>query len=249
MPTCCSSTCACMAAGLGLVAARRQWRLTMLVVAASYFGVGHRGRRGRRPIPGGCSCTAWLGGAAGLYVGLSERWWETRFLDLHRRLGPAGGGEPSAWSLTGRCSPPGWCLSAPVWWHALRQPEGAAAPSRVRAGPAGMVARARRSTSSPLRSSSAGRSTASRPTGSIASPASSRLLVAIPYLLAGYVRPRPAVRLGRRCRGGDRRAGSSGSGTAETWALLGSRWSGPRSIIVLDRTDGRWYAVSRWPRR
>ena len=32
-----------MAAGLGLVAARQRWRLTMLVIAASYFGVGIAG--------------------------------------------------------------------------------------------------------------------------------------------------------------------------------------------------------------
>ena len=42
---------ASIAVGLGLVAARRHWRLTMLVVAASYFGVGIAGRPSGR-LPG-----------------------------------------------------------------------------------------------------------------------------------------------------------------------------------------------------
>src|SRR5687768_7971457 len=40
---------ACMAAGLGLVAARRRWRLTMFVVALSYFGVAFGGAADRGP--------------------------------------------------------------------------------------------------------------------------------------------------------------------------------------------------------
>jgi uncharacterized membrane protein len=40
---------ACMAAGLGLVAARRRWRLTMFVVALSYFGVAFSGASDRGP--------------------------------------------------------------------------------------------------------------------------------------------------------------------------------------------------------
>jgi len=44
---------ASMAAGLGLVAARRGWRLAMLVVAASYFGVGTAGAADRA-VPWAC---------------------------------------------------------------------------------------------------------------------------------------------------------------------------------------------------
>ncbi|HZA97441.1 MAG TPA: DUF2339 domain-containing protein, partial [Gemmatimonadales bacterium] len=38
---------ACMAAGLGFVAARRRWRLTMFVVALSFFGVAYAGAADR----------------------------------------------------------------------------------------------------------------------------------------------------------------------------------------------------------
>ena len=112
---------ACMAAGLGLVAARRRWRLAMLVVAASYFGVAIAGAR-ETAEPWGLLLYGVLGGAAGLYVGLSERWGETRFLAF------TGG-----WALLAAASErmgPHWPvfaaglgLSAPVWWHALRHPK------------------------------------------------------------------------------------------------------------------------------
>ena len=65
---------ASMAAGLGLVAARRGWRLTMFVVAASYFGVGIAGAA-REAVPLGLLLYGVIGGTAGLYVGLRERWW------------------------------------------------------------------------------------------------------------------------------------------------------------------------------
>ena len=42
--------------GARLVAARRKWRLTMFVVAASYFGVGTAGAADRA-LPWRCSCT------------------------------------------------------------------------------------------------------------------------------------------------------------------------------------------------
>ena len=70
---------ASMAAGLGLVAARRRWRLTMLVVAASYFGVGIAGAA-ERAVPWAVLLYGVVGGTAGLYLGLRERWWETRLL-------------------------------------------------------------------------------------------------------------------------------------------------------------------------
>ena len=70
---------ACMAAGLGLVAARRRWRLAMLVIAASYFGVGTLGAADHA-YPWGVLLYGLIGGTAGLYLGLKERWWETRLL-------------------------------------------------------------------------------------------------------------------------------------------------------------------------
>ena len=68
-----------MAVGLGLVAARRRWRLAMLVIAASYFGVGIAGAA-ERAVPWAVMLYGVVGGTAGLYLGLRERWWETRLL-------------------------------------------------------------------------------------------------------------------------------------------------------------------------
>ena len=109
---------ACMAAGLGLVAARRRWRLTMFVVALSYFGVAFSGAAERGP-PWGLLFYGVLGGAAGIYVGLKERWWETRFLSF-------GGGWAFVFAASRHLDEPwailaaGILLAAPVWWYALR---------------------------------------------------------------------------------------------------------------------------------
>ncbi len=121
---------ASMAAGLGLVAARQRWRLTMFVVAASYFGVGIAGA-GDRAVPWALLLYGVIGGTAGLYLGLREQWWETRLLTF------SGG-----WTLLAAASErmaPHWpvfiaglILSAPVWWHALRNPK--ALPLRLGAG-------------------------------------------------------------------------------------------------------------------
>ena len=109
---------ACMAAGLGLVAARKNWRLTMFVVALSYFGLAYSGAADR--------ATPWvvllygvLGGSLGIHVGLAERWWETRFLSF-------GGGWTFLVAASSRLEHPwaillaGLLLAAPVWWYALR---------------------------------------------------------------------------------------------------------------------------------
>ena len=81
-----------------------------------------------------------IGGTAGLYLGLRERWWETRLLTF------SGG-----WVLLAAASErlaPHWpvvlaalVLSAPVWWHAPPVAEGVPAPARA----AGARARAGRS--------------------------------------------------------------------------------------------------------
>jgi len=109
---------ACMAAGLGLVAGRRRWRLTTFVVALSFFGVAYAGAADRG-TPWGVLLYGVLGGGAGIYVGLRERWWETRFLSF------TGG-----WTFVAAASRhfdhpwaillAGVVLAAPVWWFALR---------------------------------------------------------------------------------------------------------------------------------
>ncbi len=70
---------ASMATGLGLVAARQRWRVATLVIAASYFGVGTVGAA-EHAYPWGVLLFGLIGGTAGLYLGLKERWWETRLL-------------------------------------------------------------------------------------------------------------------------------------------------------------------------
>jgi uncharacterized membrane protein len=232
---------ACMAAGLGLVAARRRWRLAMLVVAASYFGVAIAGAR-ESAEPWGLLLYGVLGGAAGLYVGLSERWGETRFLAF------TGG-----WALLAAASErmgPHWPvfaaglgLSAPVWWHALRHPK--VLPLRSGAGTAvgWSLGEALYFFTTPVLLGWAAYGLA--PDRFDRVPGLLSLLVAIPYLIAGYVRPRPPFALvGVAAAAIAARA--QWSGTAETWALLGLALLCAALDHVLDRADGRWYACLTW---
>ncbi|HEY8256379.1 MAG TPA: DUF2339 domain-containing protein, partial [Gemmatimonadales bacterium] len=111
---------ASMAAGLGLVAARRQWRLTMLVVAASYFGVGIAGAADRA-VPWAVLVYGVAGGTAGLYLGLRERWWETRLLTFSGGwwlVAAANDRITAHWATLVA----GVILAAPVWWHGIRKP-------------------------------------------------------------------------------------------------------------------------------
>ena len=232
---------ACMAAGLGLVAARRRWRLAMLVVAASYFGVAIAGAR-ETAEPWGLLLYGVLGGAAGLYVGLSERWGETRFLAF------TGG-----WALLAAASErmgPHWPvftaglgLSAPVWWHALRHPK--VLPFRSGAGTAGgwSLGEALYFFTTPVLLGWAAYGLA--PDRFDRVPGLLGLLVAIPYLIAGYVRPRPPFALVGVAAAAIA-AQAQWSGTAETWALLGLALLWAALDHVLDRADGRWYACLTW---
>ena len=232
---------ACMAAGLGLVAARRRWRLAMLVVAASYFGVAIAGSR-ESAEPWGLLLYGVLGGAAGLYVGLSERWGETRFLAF------TGG-----WALLAAASErmgPHWPvfaaglgLSAPVWWHALRHPK--VLPFRSGAGTAGgwSLGEALYFFTTPVLLGWAAYGLA--PDRFDRVPGLLGLLVAIPYLIAGYVRPRPPFALVGVAAAAIA-AQAQWSGTAETWALLGLALLWAALDHVLDRADGRWYACLTW---
>ena len=232
---------ACMAAGLGLVAARRRWRLAMLVVAASYFGVAIAGAR-ESAEPWGLLLYGVLGGAVGLYVGLSERWGETRFLAF------TGG-----WALLAAASErmgPHWPvftaglgLSAPVWWHALRHPK--VLPFRSGAGTAGgwSLGEALYFFTTPVLLGWATYGLA--PDRFDRVPGLLSLLVAIPYLIAGYVRPRPPFALVGVAAAAIA-AQAQWSGTAETWALLGLSLLWAALDHVLDRADGRWYACLTW---
>jgi uncharacterized membrane protein len=228
-----------MAAGLGLVAARRGWRLTMLVVAASYFGVGSAGAADRA-APWGVLLFGMIGGTAGLYVGLRERWWETRFLTF------SGG-----WWLVAAASDrlhQHWpvlvaalVLAAPVWWHGLRRPRVLPldlAPQST--GPGWSAGEALYFFITPLLLSWAIHTVA--PGRFHEHPGLVPLLVGLPYLLVGYGRPLPAfATVGAAALG--IAAAARWDGTSRVWVLLGLSLLWPALDHRLDRTDGRWYGT------
>lgn len=232
---------ACMAAGLGLVAAGRRWRLAMLVVAASYFGVGVFGTR-ETAEPWALLLYGVIGGAAGLYIGLSERWGETRFLAFTGGwvlLAAASERMDSHWPVFAA----GMGLSAPVWWHALRNPT--MLPFRSGAGSASgwSLGEALYFFTTPALLGWAAYGLA--PGSFDREPGLLPMLIAIPYLLAGYLRPRPPFALVGVAAAAVA-AQAQWSGTTETWALLGLALLCASVDHLLDRSDGRWYAGLTW---
>lgn len=230
---------ASMATGLGLVAARRRWRLATFVVAAGYFGVGAAGAADRA-LPGGVLLFALVGGTAGLYLGLRERWWETRLLTF------SGG-----WALLGAASrrlAPHWpvfasalVLSAPVWWHALRSPR--VFPLRIapgEEGPGWSVGEAFYFFATPFLLSWATYDLA--PGRFDAAPGLLPLLIALPYATVGYLRPLPAfATVGAAAA--LVAAVAQWEDTTRVWALLALALLWPALDHRLGRTDGRWYGL------
>ena len=214
---------ASMAAGLGLVAARRRWRLTMFVVALSFFGVAYAGAADRGSA-WGVLLYGVLGGSAGIHVGLRERWRETRFLSF------AGG-----WTFVAAASHHlgtpwavllgGIVLATPVWWFALRSNLEFPVPGVPSSGkPAWSLGEAIYFFLTPLLLGWAVHGLApqwfDRHEGMVS------LLVAVPYLIAGYQRPRPVFAAGGRGSAGDRGLAAlgrrrTGLGAARTRAPLG----------------------------
>jgi uncharacterized membrane protein len=215
-----------MAAALGWVAARRRWRYTMAAIAVSFFGLGWAAASETRRPPGAL-LYAVLGGAGGVWIGLRERWWETRFLAFW------GG-----WSLLATVAErlhPRWpvfaaglLLAAPVWRHGLRQ--------RGRWSPG----EALYFFTTPVLLGWAVQALA---------PATFKehewlaaLVVALPYLAVGYAYPRPAFAF---------------VGAAALAVATLARWSGLEATVVLlglsllwaaldhrlGRSDGRWLAA------
>jgi uncharacterized membrane protein len=230
---------ACMAAGLGLVAARRRWRQTMFVVALSVFGIAYVGSADRGN-PWGVLAYGVLGGSTGIYLGLRERWWETRFLSFSGGwtfVAGAGQHLHHSWAVLAA----GLVLAAPVWWYALRtdRPLLPRVVSRD-APPSWSPGEAFYFLATPLLLGWAVHQLAPRwfddHQGMVA------LLIGIPYLLTGYQRPRPAFALiGAAAL--DVAAWQHWSGVSRVWALL---------VLVLlwcaldhqfQRPDGRWYAL------
>ena len=192
-----------------------------------------------------------IGGTAGLYVGLREQWWETRLLTF------SGG-----WVLLSAASErmaahwpvfiAGLILSAPVWWHALRNPR--ALPLRV-----GARSPARPDGASAAEGWSAGEAlyffTTPLLLGWAAyglapdrfddTPGLLPLLVAVPYLLAGYLRARPPFALVGATAAAVA-AQAQWEGTTQVWALLALGLLWPALDHRLGRSDGRWYGVLTW---
>jgi uncharacterized membrane protein len=231
---------ASMGTGLGMVAARRRWRLAMFVVAASYFGVGIGGAADHAN-PLALLVFGLAGGAAGLFVGLRERWWETRFLTF------SGG-----WALLGEASErlshhwpvlaAGIVLSLPVWWHGLRRPR--IFPLRVGAqDPAGgwSLGEVAYFFTTPLLLAWAAYGLA--PDRFDRSPGLLPLLVAMPYLIVGYQRVRPPFALIGAAAAGIA-AGSQWDGTRQVWALLALALLWPALDHRFGRSDGRWYGLA-----
>jgi uncharacterized membrane protein len=230
---------ASMAAGLGLVAARRRWRIATLVIAASYFGVGTLGAADHAH-PWGVLFYGLIGGTAGLYLGLKERWWETRLLTFSggwTLLFAAGERMPQHWAVLAA----GLVVSAPVWWHGLRRPQ----VFPLHLGPQGAGT-----------GWSAGEALYFFVTPVLvgyavhnldvvrfdAQPWLAPLIVAVPYLLAGYVRPRPAFAVVAAAALGVA-ALERWSGVSQVWALLGLAVLWASLDLRLGRTDGRWYGL------
>ena len=228
---------AAMAFSLGWVASRKHWRLAMAIIAAGYFGltVGPGIRESSVSL---LYVFALLGGGAGLWVGLREGWWETRLLSFAggwALLGYAAEEIPAKWLiLVG-----GVVLSAPVWWRGMRWPAGwpvRHAESAPRWSWGEMVYFC----VSPVLIGWALHRVA--PDFFAARHGLVPLLVAVPYLVAGYTAERlPFAFVGTTLVG---------------VAALG-HWSGPANVVAVlllahlwaaldhafDRTDGRFYSL------
>lgn len=234
---------ACMAAGLGLVAARRRWRLTMFVVALSFFGVAYAGAADRG-TPWAVLLYGVVGGSAGIHVGLRDHWWETRLLSF------SGGWTFVAAASTQLGHPwaifaAGVVLALPVWWYALRADR--LLPTWPRAAGA-------------MPSWSLGETLYFLLTPVLLGwtihhidppwfdthPGMVPLLVAAPYLVAGYGRVRPAFALvGATALG--LAAWEHWQGTPRVWGLLllVLLWAAPsnpahrRPLVCAGNTLGR----------
>ncbi|MFI5234949.1 MAG: DUF2339 domain-containing protein [Gemmatimonadales bacterium] len=108
----------CMGLALGGVAALKRWRIASVIIALAYFGLGAWGAKDAHPLA--ALLFAALGGAGGIWLGLRERWWETRFLAFSGAWGCLAAASstlgPSGLLLFG-----GVVLAVPVWRHAFAE--------------------------------------------------------------------------------------------------------------------------------
>lgn len=229
---------ALMALGLGSVAARKHWRLTTALVALGYFGLGGGGPA-EEADPLRALGFAVLGGCAGLYLGLRERWWETRLLAFMGGWALVGvAGERSEHPVTVVVA--ALLLAAPIWWHGWRLSH--APPTRV----PGVRATAW-SPGEPvyflLTPILLGWAVRLLDPGFFdRQPGPLAVIVGAPYLVAGYLGVRPIFAL----------VGTSAAGWAiwaqwhgvpAVWGLLGLAVLWAALDHPLRRLDGRWYAL------
>ncbi len=225
-----------LAAGLGAVAQKR-WRLTTFLIGLSFFTLGTVAATSSLVVPGNALMYAVLGASAGLYVGLRERWTETRFLAF------SGGwlmlwltasfhhGSPGRLIAAG-----GIVLAAAIWWHAWRSPT---------VWPDQEVDASLRAESlyfylTPLWLIWAIIQAA--PIWLDRHSWAAWLAVGVPYLAAGYARPRvPFAIVGTTLVG--LAALAAWDGLPAVWALLALALIWALLDHQLDRRDGRWYAV------
>jgi hypothetical protein len=229
---------ASMAAGLGLVAARRRWRLTLFVVAVSFFGVAYAGAADRG-TPWAVLVYGILGGTAGIYVGLRERWWETRLLSFT-------GGWTFLGTVSDRLNHPwavllsGVALAAPVWLYALRSRRVLPIQSFVGAGSGWSLGEALYFFLTPILLGWALRQVA--PAWFDARPGAVPLLIGLPYLFAGYQRARPVFALVGVAAAG-LAVWQHFGGLERVWALLSLAVLWAALDHPLRRDDGRWFAL------
>ncbi len=228
---------ASMAAGRGLVAARRRWRLAMFVVALSFFGVAYAGAADRG-TPWGVLLYGVLGGSSGIHIGLNERWWETRFLSFSGGwvfVAAASRHLEHPWAILVA----GLVLAVPVWWHALR-PDRASALRPSSSASGWSLGEVLYFFLTPILVGWALHHVEPRwfdeHRGLVP------LIISVPYLIAGYQRPRPAFALvGAAALA--LAAWQHWSGVARVWPLLGLVLLWAALDHRLNREDGRWYAL------
>lgn len=225
-----------LAAGLGGVAQKR-WRLTTFLIGLSFFTLGLSAALSSRTVPGNVLMYAVLGASAGLAIGLRERWIETRFLAFWGGwvlLRVALAVQPREQGLLVAAG--GILLTAPIWWHAWRSP--AVWPDR--AADAGDHTETLYFYATPLWLAWAVAQAA--PAWFARHDWVAPLAVSLPYLAAGFARPRvPFAVVGTTAA--LVAALAAWPGVVAVWALLALAllWAGLDHR--LQRSDGRWYAL------